>query len=361
MNIDNYKEQNDLFFLDFFTYSQKALIETATLRTLEYKPRLLLDTISPFLDWIKGGFIIIDTLSTLTLNMNEKEAYEFMRGLKLLGHAFNLVNIGIAHSSVSELDAIASNSDGTLQFKESALFVSHFENISETMLLVATDEIGKITLKLPFANPQPARKEIPLLDALNTSKTLKIMPKLNFAASIPDLGSADRLSQKIQELEEDRMVLKTPHCSTIQCASCNSQEMEMYLQCPECQSRLLERGQIIEHFKCGNVDFELAFSREEKLVCGKCNAELKQIGVDYRKVGIGYHCTNHHIFSTPKIVFICTECKEQFDLNQAKLQTLFSYELTERGREQAKQKSQSSADEKSPVSFLFKEPIEVSN
>jgi len=107
ININSYNEQNELFFLDFFTYSQKALIETSTLRTLEYKPRLLLDTISPFLDWIKGGFIIIDTLSTLTLNMNEKEAYEFMRGLKLLGHAFNLTCLGATHTQVAELEAIA--------------------------------------------------------------------------------------------------------------------------------------------------------------------------------------------------------------------------------------------------------------
>lgn len=360
ININDYKA-NEIFFIDFFTYSQKALIETSTLRTLEYKPRLLLDTISPFLDWIKDGFIIIDTLSTLMLNMNEKEAYEFMRGLKLLGHAFNLINMGVTHTPVAELEAIASNSDGNLQFKESALFINHFQDIPETMLLVAMDHEGKVSFKIPFADSEPEKKTVPITEALANSKDLKILPNLVFTPSISEVGSIKGFSEKIKPLEEADIVSKTPYCSTVSCSRCGGQSMELYMQCPECQDRLLERGQIIEHFKCGNVDFESEFSHGAKLVCGKCNNELKQIGVDYRKVGVGYHCTNHHIFSTPKIVFICTECKEQFDLNQAKLQTLFSYELTEKGRQQAKQKSHSWTDEKSPVSFLFKEPIEVSN
>jgi len=358
IDINSYNEQNELFFLDFFTYSQKALIETSTFRTLEYKPRLLLDTISPFLDWIKGGFIIIDTLSTLTLNMNDKEAYEFMRGLKLLGRAFNLTCLGAAHTQVTELEAITSNSDGNLQFKEAAVFINRFENIPETMLLVTAGKDGKVVLKAPFGSEENEQKEVPLLEALSNSKSLKIIPNLNLAPSLRGVGSIETLPEKIKPLEDDDVISKTPYCSTAYCSHCHSQTMELYLQCPECQSRVLDKGEILEHFKCGNVGFESAFTRGDKLVCQKCNSELKQLGVDYRRVGVGYRCANKHIFSIPRIMFVCTQCKTEFDLREAKLQTLFSYELTEKGKRQAIQTCH--RPEKSPVSFLFSEPIEVS-
>ncbi len=357
INIEAYKA-NEIFFIDFFTYSQKALIETSTLRTLEYKPRLLLDTISPFLDWIKGGFIIIDTLSTLMLNMSEKEAYEFARGVKLLSHAFNLISLGLTHIPVAELEAISSNSDGNLQFKESAVFINRFENTPETMLLVTADEVGKITLKTPFGHTENEKKEIPLLKALTNSKDLKIVPTFNLAPSITEVGSIEELPEKIKRFENDDAITKTPHCSTPYCNHCNSQTMELYLQCPECQSRVLNKGEIIEHFKCGNVGFESSFVRGDKLVCQKCNSELKQLGVDYRRVGVGYRCANKHIFSIPKIVFVCSRCKSLFDLNEAKLQTLFSYELTEKGKRQAIQAGYHI--DQSPVSFLLRDPIKVS-
>jgi KaiC/GvpD/RAD55 family RecA-like ATPase/DNA-directed RNA polymerase subunit RPC12/RpoP len=358
IDINPFTAQNYLFFLDFFTYSQKALIETSTFRTLEYTPRLLLDTISPFLDWIRDGFIIIDTLSTLMLNMTEKEAYEFMRGLKLLGRAFNLVCIEVTHLPVAELEAVTSNSDGNLQFKESALFVNRFENIPEIMLLVTSEKDGKIALKSPFGNKDVQEKEIPLLEALSTSKALVILPNLALAPSVSEVGAVEELSERIKPLEENNVVAKTPYCSTVHCSNCNSDSMEMYLQCPECQSRLLDKGDIIEHFCCGNVGFETGFIRGDKLVCQKCNSELKQLGVDYRRVGVGYSCENKHIFSLPKIVFVCTKCREKFDLNEAKLETSFSYELTELGKRQAIQAGYH--PDKSPVSFLFKEPVKVS-
>jgi archaellum biogenesis ATPase FlaH/DNA-directed RNA polymerase subunit RPC12/RpoP len=357
IDIGAYKA-NEIFFLDLFTYSQKALIETSTLRTLEYKPRLLLDTISPFLDWIKDGFIIIDTLSTLTLNMNEKEAYEFMRGLKLLGHAFNIINIGVTHIPVAQLEMIASNSDGNLQFKDSALFVSHFENISETMLMVTTDQKGRVDLKANSSSIESEKKEVPLIEALSTSRDLTIVPTLNLIPSINEACALKDLPEKINLLKEEDIISKTPFCSTATCSHCDSQSLEMYLQCPECQSRVLDKGEIIEHFNCGNVGFESTFIRDDRLFCQKCNSELKQLGVDYRRVGMGYRCANKHIFSIPKIVFVCAECKNQFDLNEAKLQTLFTYELTEKGRRQAIQSG--CHPDQSPISFLLSDPLEVS-
>jgi len=286
-------------------------------------------------------------------------SYEFMRGLKLLGRAFNLTCLGATHTQVAELEAIASNSDGNLQFKEAAVFVNRFENTPETMLLVTAGKDGKVTMKAPFGSEENGKKDVPLLEALSNSKSLKIIPNLNMTPSLREVGAVESLPEKIKPLEDDDVISKTPYCSTAYCSNCNSQTMELYLQCSECPSRVLDKGEILEHFKCGNVGFESAFTRGDKLVCQKCNSELKQLGVDYRRVGVGYRCANKHVFSIPRIMFVCIQCKTQFDLTEAKLQTLYSYELTEKGKRQAIQTCY--CPEKSPVSFLFSEPIEVSS
>ena len=335
LNIEAYDKNYGIFFVDFFTYSQNALIESSTLQTLEYKPRMLLETISPFLDWIKNGFIIIDTLSTLTLNMDSKEAYEFIRGLKLLGRAFNLVIIGAMYRQVQETDEILTNSDGNIVFKNGTLTFNHFERSHNETLKIAIEQDGKVTLKSPLAEAVNEKNSISLLSILSDAKTLKVIPTLNLAASYETSFMAEEIPQKMQLLIEANTVTKTPYCSTLTCPKCNIQTLEFYIQCPECQNRVLNEGDIIEHFKCGNIDFEAKFHVADKLVCGKCNKELKQVGVDYRKVGAGYRCSNKHLFAIPKMVFVCAQCRSQFGLNETKLQTQFSYELTEKGKREA--------------------------
>lgn len=337
LDIAVYDNSYDLFFIDFFTYSQNALIETSTLRTLEYTPALLLETITPFLDWIKNGFVIIDTLSTLTLNMNAKEAYEFIRGLKLLGRAFNLIALGITHVPVAEMEPIISNSDGMLQFKEDAIVANRFENVNNETLIISTDKEGKISFKPTLPNLTITQNETSPIAILSATKSLKILPTVNLTPT-KEVGCAiDKFMEKVKSLEEQNLVSKTPYCSTVYCSKCNSQTMEVYIQCPECQNRALEKGDILEHFKCGNVGFEVNFQVGNKLVCKKCNTELKQLGVDYRRVGVGYQCINKHVFSIPRISFVCTQCGAQFDAASAKLQTQYSYELTDKGKRQAVQ------------------------
>jgi len=332
--IDNYS----LFFIDFFSYSQNALIKTAKLRTLKYKPRMMLETIGPFLDWIKNGFIIIDSLSTLILNMDEKEAYDFIRGLKLLGRAFNVLIIGVTHAPLADLDPIVSNCDGNLHFNDQALIVDFFEQVNREVLLISNDKDGKIILKPYSFNETETTNS--LLSILSDSQDLKITPMLSLVTA-PEINwcSAEDLPEKIKILEEQKIIKKTPFCSTIRCTNCGAQTLEFYLQCPECGDRLLDRGEIIEHFTCGYVDFDYNFKRENKFVCLKCNKELKQLGVDYRRVGTGYSCVNKHLFSAPRIVFVCCQCRKQFDLNEAKLEKQYIYELNEKGKRQVLQDS----------------------
>jgi len=333
IDIENYDQDYSLFFVDFFTYSQNALIESATLKTLEYKPPMLLNTLGPFLDWIKGGFIIIDTLSTLTLNMDSKEAYDFIRGLKLLGRAFNLISVGVMHQQMETGDSVTTNSDGNIEFKNGAVTLNNFERPHLEVLTVFTDKEGKIAFKSPTYGAGKENSSTPMLKVLANTKSLT--PTLKLTSTHETDYIYEELQQNMPPLIKTNSATQTPHCSAIHCPTCNSYGLEFYLQCPECQNRVLAKGEILEHFKCGNIDFEEKFRRGTKIVCTKCNNELQKLGVDYRRVGVGYRCSNKHLFSMPKMVFICAQCRGQFDLNEGKLQVQFSYELTEKGKREA--------------------------
>ncbi|MCW4029995.1 MAG: hypothetical protein NWE92_10175 [Candidatus Bathyarchaeota archaeon] len=340
LDIDAYDRDYSLFFVDLFTYSQNALIESPTLQAIEYTPDMLINTLGPFLDWIKNGFIIIDTLTTLTLNMNSKEAYDFVRQIKLLGRAFNLIIVGAMYKQMAETDSVMTNSDGNIVFKDGVVTVANFEHEHNDVLIVSAGKDGKIFLKVPpseVGNDEVVK--VPLLSVLSDVRVLKSVPTLSLVPSYDTGYIAEELPQKMEPLIKANNVTQTPSCSTIYCPNCNSLALEFFLQCPECQSRVHEKGYIIEHFKCGNVDFEGKFTRGDTLFCEKCNKELKQLGVDYRRVGVGYRCSNKHFFSIPKIVFVCAQCREQFDLNEGKLQTQFSYELTDKGKQEAMQPS----------------------
>jgi KaiC/GvpD/RAD55 family RecA-like ATPase len=336
LNIDPYDEDYRLFFVDFFSESQKALIETSTLNKLGYQPNQLLETVGPFLDWIKNGFIFIDSVSTLTLNMNEKEAYEFVRGIKLLGRAFNLITLGMAYVNMADqkiLDLVSSNADGNLIFRNETLLIDHFDNTNvhnEVLTLKKNDE-ERVTLNsiIPKTNKKISTCLLSLLD----KNPLKINPLLTLET--PKEYNTAELIQSLKEMEQEKTVKATPNCSSVSCPHCNSQTLQFYLQCPECESQLLKKGHILEHFSCGNIDFESNYRLNLKLVCPKCSKELNQIGVDYRKIGTGYQCTNKHLFSRPKVVFACVECKEKFGLDEAKLENQYTYELTEKGKSQA--------------------------
>ncbi len=340
LDITAFSENYSLFFIDFFSASQHALIETATLQTLEYEPNELLKTLSPFLDWIKNGFILIDSVSTLTLNMDAKEAYEFMRGLKLLGRAFNIITAGISHISVSDpkiLELIISNSDGNLIFKGETLLIDRFESndMNNEILFITKSENNKIDLRLALPETASQETDADMLALLANSEPLKLTPYSSLAATPETEFPLDEVLETIKTMEQEKIVRATPYCSSVSCSNCNSQTLELYLQCPDCDSKLLEKGEILEHFLCGHIDFETNFQSNGKLACTKCGKQLKQIGVDYRRIGVGYRCTNKHVFSTPIVTFYCPSCKQKFDLCEAKLQNQCIYELTEKGQRQA--------------------------
>lgn len=336
LNIDRYSEDYSIFFLDFFSQSQDALIESGKVTSLAYSPDESLKAIGQFLDWIKEGFIVIDTVSTFTLNLDSKKTYEFIRAMKLLARTFNLIIIGIMYTAPMDpktLNLLHSVSEGNFIFDNENLRVASFRGLSqnEETLIVSKKADGKLSLRQLLPDGVN-NKMLATIKAFSKSSTLKIIPRIE-SMVFPEIDiPINEVHQNLEKLSKAEILKAEPYCSGVSCPQCSSKEAQLYLKCPACKSVLLQKGETLEHFNCGHIDFRPKFERNGKLVCPKCTKELRQIGVDYKQVGFWYKCTEGHTFPNIHLKLICTKCSHEFDLDNAKIEILHRYELTEKGK-----------------------------
>ncbi len=338
INLEKYEADYSIFYLDFFTESQKALINHARIGILEYDPDETFKAVAQFLDWIKDGFMIIDSLSTLALNMDERKAYEFTRALKLLTRPFNLITLGVMYPESLDpktFSAICSNSDGRFMIDEETLRIEYNIGapvIGEVFLIVRDQQRG---ISLKPAIPKEVSKDMML-------EVLRIFTKVNSVSFNPTLtlevpwSSADPqdLLYAMEKLKESEILSSKVHCSSISCPHCGSHRMNFYLKCFQCDSMVFEKGEAIEHFSCGHIDFARNFERGDELECPKCRKKLRLVGVDYRRIYSLYRCSSGHMFSSPIIKLTCIKCDRTFSLEDARIIQQHTYELTEHGKDQ---------------------------
>ena len=103
--------------------------------------------------------------------------------------------------------------------------------------------------------------------------------------------------------------------------------------CPFCQSRNLRKGVLIEHYRCGYIDFSEKFSRNGDLICPKCSTRLKLIGTDYRRIEDLFRCLNcGKDFSLPNFSCQCYSCSVTFTLEKARVHSIYGYKFNEQMR-----------------------------
>lgn len=117
------------------------------------------------------------------------------------------------------------------------------------------------------------------------------------------------------------------------CPSCHHYALNFREICPQCQSPLLRQVELLHHYACGYLAEEEQFRQGVRLECPKCQQTLRHIGVDYERPGQAYRCQACQAgFSEPDVSCLSLVCGKIFDVDQALLQTIFSYRMTEEGR-----------------------------
>jgi diguanylate cyclase (GGDEF)-like protein len=78
----------------------------------------------------------------------------------------------------------------------------------------------------------------------------------------------------------------------------------------------------------------MRFQHALRLICPKCNAELRHIGLDYEKPTETYLCKpNGHIFTDAEVEAVCIACGEKFKPKDLIDRNIYSYELTGRAED----------------------------
>jgi KaiC/GvpD/RAD55 family RecA-like ATPase len=356
LDIEKYSQDYSIFFLDLFSESQNTFLNKEALNALVYDQNKLLEMIIPLLDWIKNGFIVFDTTSTLILN-TDANVYSFIRGMKMLAKSFNLVAIGQMSTLAidrSKAEAVRSNADYVFSIRNNVIFIENQKTsaINNQALHIIRDPKGRISLN-PTCDIEDYKQIV--LRLLSKFDSITIKPIMTLEISPHTDIQFELLLPMLEKLESEGEIDSTPSCTNVACPKCNSQKIRINLACPECQNLALKKSGIIEHLNCRYSDFLSNFEKQEKLVCPKCNKELTQIGVDYAKIGTGYQCSNKHIFPAPEISFECLACKEKFDMDSWHLEVQKNYNIKQERKENIKQSSLEFAC--SPEGFLSKKQV----
>jgi hypothetical protein len=117
--------------------------------------------------------------------------------------------------------------------------------------------------------------------------------------------------------------------SLLSCGSCNYPYFSIKNLCRFCRSSNVILGTVIEHDLCGNVDFDYKYnSADGKLICDRCNRELKALGVDYSKTSRCYKCIQcNSILPSTEQYNGCLNCGKFSAQDDLHLLQLFTYTI----------------------------------
>ncbi len=148
-----------------------------------------------------------------------------------------------------------------------------------------------------------------------------------------DYENEDKTTRdNLEKLVSSKFLTKYPSELTIACPKCQSVNINSHYTCQNCNSSDFIKGEVMEHNKCGYTDLSRVFEDKslDKLICPKCNKELKLIGVDYFRLESAFKCRKCTvIFSSPYQTFDCNECKlKSIKFTELGWKNVFTYSLS---------------------------------
>lgn len=129
-------------------------------------------------------------------------------------------------------------------------------------------------------------------------------------------------------LEPALLVDRTRHCR-----SCGGAHLHYLDVCPHCSSIHIGKAASLHCFSCGQVGPERDFHDNGALVCPKCSASLRHIGVDYDRPLTQYACGScHHVFMETSVIARCLDCNAKADPDKLDVREIATLRLAPQGR-----------------------------
>ncbi|MCK4669030.1 hypothetical protein KAT21_02800 [Candidatus Bathyarchaeota archaeon] len=150
------------------------------------------------------------------------------------------------------------------------------------------------------------------------------------------IGDAASVNDFLNGLHKAGMLKRRLYDKIIYCPECGSANISVHYCCPYCKSFNIHKSSLIEHVKCGYMDVEENFRKEDRLMCPKCHEELKKLDVDYRRAGIWCTCKDcSKSFDIPDTAHFCRDCQSNSAFEDAVIKDVYTYSLEEEVREKA--------------------------
>ncbi|MCP3867081.1 MAG: hypothetical protein GY703_03115 [Gammaproteobacteria bacterium] len=148
----------------------------------------------------------------------------------------------------------------------------------------------------------------------------------------PLLGGVREPRRLLEDLSGQELLTPKFFDRLHQCRNCQSARLNVREECPSCRSSQLHEVSLIHHYPCGFQGTEDKYRVENDLECPKCRKRLHHYGVDYDRPSDVYVCTDcSGTASEPVVGFVCADCNEHQQGDNASRVDWFHYELTPKG------------------------------
>ncbi|NNE29913.1 MAG: hypothetical protein HKN16_09760 [Saprospiraceae bacterium] len=118
------------------------------------------------------------------------------------------------------------------------------------------------------------------------------------------------------------------------CKNCEGSYHHFREVCAKCNSLNLTPVDLMHHFRCAYIGPSPDFKQGSKLVCPKCDKELRHIGIDYDKPSEIYECNDcHHQTQQAEMRASCVDCGTENELQYLTTRNVNKYSLTAYGEE----------------------------
>jgi uncharacterized protein YbaR (Trm112 family) len=140
------------------------------------------------------------------------------------------------------------------------------------------------------------------------------------------LGNPDEVEFFLSKLFDAGLLERKAFDKNLSCPECGSLNISSRYCCPFCKSFNIQKSSLVEHVKCGYLDLETKFIRNGRLVCPKCNQELRNEDVDYRKAGVWCSCKDcSKSFDIPVPEHYCRDCHKVSSFEEIIINDVYSY------------------------------------
>ena len=120
------------------------------------------------------------------------------------------------------------------------------------------------------------------------------------------------------------------------CKTCLGCYLNFRESCTNCKSIDLKSIELIHHFRCAYIGPAKDYEKDGKLICPKCDKELRHIGIDYDKPSEINECNDcGHQSQESTMKALCVDCGTENDLQYLQTRAISNYQLTSFGRDLA--------------------------